>query len=158
MNEMVNTLRLLTLLFAGLLLASCVGAPARYDCPAGTQNRAECPPVGAIDDPVIDQLYEDRTWVSAKELDVDLIKLGKRAEIPIQHARTKFLGPTDEAAITSLAAKLWMIENAEHTIDFTYYIFKTDLIGYAMLGAMCNAVQRGVDVRVTVDSVGSISG
>ena len=44
------------------------------------------------------------------------------------------------------------------TIDFTYYIFKTDLVGYAMLGAMCNAVQRGVDVRVTVDSLGSISG
>jgi phosphatidylserine/phosphatidylglycerophosphate/cardiolipin synthase-like enzyme len=158
MNETVKALRLVPLLVAVLLLASCVGAPSRYDCPAGTQNRAGCPPVGAIDDPVIDQLYEDRAWVSAKELDVDLIKLGKRAEIPIQHARTKFLGPTDEAAITSLAVKLWMIENAEHTIDFTYYIFKTDLIGYAMLGAMCNAVQRGVDVRVTVDSVGSISG
>ena len=75
-----------------------------------------------------------------------------------KQARTKFLGPNDQAAISSLAVKLWMIENAEHTIDFTYYIFKTDLVGNAMLGALCNAVRRGVDIRVTVDSLGSISG
>jgi len=96
--------------------------------------------------------------VPARELNVDPVEFGKEYEIPVQHARTKFLGPDDHAAIDSLAAKLWMIENAEHTIDFTYYIFKADLIGYAMVGAMCDAVRRGVDVRVTIDSVGSISG
>jgi len=95
--------------------------------------------------------------VPAKELDVDPIELGKQADIPVQHARTKFLGPNDHAAIDSLAVKIWMIENAEHTIDFTYYIFKTDLVGYAMLGAMCEAVQRGVDIRVVVDALGSFS-
>jgi phosphatidylserine/phosphatidylglycerophosphate/cardiolipin synthase-like enzyme len=51
-----------------------------------------------------------------------------------------------------------MIENAEHTIDFAYYIFKTDMVGHAMLGAMCNAVKRGVDIRVIVDAAGSLSG
>jgi phosphatidylserine/phosphatidylglycerophosphate/cardiolipin synthase-like enzyme len=113
--------------------------------------------LGAIDDPFINQLYESRTWVPAKELDVDPIELGKQADIPVQHARTKFLGPNDHAAIDSLAVKIWMIEKAEHTIDFTYYIFKTDLVGYAMLGAMCEAVQRGVDIRVVVDALGSFS-
>ncbi len=58
--------------------------------------------------------------------------------------------------MNSLAAKIWMIENARHTIDATYYIFHRDLVGEAMLGALCNAVQRGVDIRFMVDSVGSI--
>jgi len=140
-----------------MLLASCATTSLKT-CPAGTQNLPDCPPLSAIDDPDINELYESRTWLPAKEIEEDLIELGKQADIPVQHARTKFLGPTDHAAIDSLAVKLWMVENAEYTIDFTYYIFKTDLIGYAMLGAMCNAVQRGVDVRVTIDSLGSISG
>jgi len=140
-----------------LLLASCA-TTLQKTCPTGTQNLPDCPPLSAIDDPEINELYESRTWLPAKEIKEDLIELGKQADIPVQHARTKFLGPTDSAAIDSLAVKLWMVENAQHTIDFTYYIFKTDLIGYAMLGAMCNAVQRGVDIRVTIDSLGSISG
>ncbi len=49
-----------------------------------------------------------------------------------------------------------MIENAEHTIDVVYYIFTYDVVGQAILGALCNAVKRGVDVRVMVDSIGSI--
>jgi phosphatidylserine/phosphatidylglycerophosphate/cardiolipin synthase-like enzyme len=38
-----------------------------------------------------------------------------------------------------------------------YYIFAGDLVGRAMLGSLCDAVQRGVDVRIMVDSIGSIS-
>ena len=140
-----------------LLLVSCAVTPPAPNCPAGRQNLPDCPPLGAVDDPEINALYDSRTWLPSREIQEDLIELGKQADIPIQHARTKFLGPTDHAAIDSLAVKLWMIENAEQTIDFTYYIFKIDMVGYAMLGAMCNAVRRGVDVRVTVDSVGSIS-
>jgi phosphatidylserine/phosphatidylglycerophosphate/cardiolipin synthase-like enzyme len=147
------------LLCIGLvLLSACAATTKQPACPAGTQNLPDCPPLAAIDDPEINALYDSRTWVSAKELEQDLIELGKNADIPVQEARTKFLGPNDQAAISSLAVKLWMIENAEHTIDFTYYIFKTDLVGNAMLGALCNAVRRGVDIRVTVDSLGSISG
>jgi phosphatidylserine/phosphatidylglycerophosphate/cardiolipin synthase-like enzyme len=150
--------RLTALCAALLLLASCAVTPRQEVCPAGTQQLPDCPPLSAVDDPEINEIYEHRTWVAGRDIDEDLIALGKTAEIPVQHARTKFLGPSAHAAIDSLAVKLWMIENAEHTIDFTYYIFKTDLVGYAMVGAMCNAVQRGVDVRVTVDSLGSISG
>lgn len=141
-----------------LLLGACAVTPAPPACPAGTQPLPDCPPLGAVADAFIDDVHDARTWLPQRELDIDPVEIGKEYKIPVQHARTKFLGPDDHAAIDSLAAKLWMIENAEHTIDFTYYIFKADLIGYAMLGAMCNAVQRGVDVRVTVDSAGSISG
>ena len=148
----------LFMLAAALTLVSCATAPRQETCPAGTQKLPDCPPIAAIDDAEINEIYQDRTWLPPKDIDVDLVELGKHAEIPVQHARTKYLGPTREDAIRSLAAKLWMIENAEHTIDFTYYIFKTDMVGYAMMGAMCNAVKRGVDVRVTVDSAGSISG
>jgi phosphatidylserine/phosphatidylglycerophosphate/cardiolipin synthase-like enzyme len=140
------------------MLLACSATPKQAPCPAGTQDLPGCPPLHAVDDPEINEIWENRAWQKEKDTGLDLIELGKQAEIPVQNARTKFLGPDDHAAIDSLAAKLWMIENAEHTIDFTYYIFKTDMVGYAMLGAMCNAVQRGVDVRVTVDSAGSLSG
>ncbi len=141
-----------------LALGACATTPYQETCPAGTQKLPGCPPIGAIDDAEINQIYADRTWLPPGDIEVDLVELGKNAEIPIQHARTKYLGPTRDDAIRSLAVKLWMIENAEHTIDFTYYIFKNDMVGYAMLGALCDAVKRGVDVRVTVDSAGSIGG
>lgn len=143
------------LIFLLLSLTSCISTAPLEECPAGTQNLPDCPPAFAEDDPGINQLYADRTWVPPQDLEMDLIELGKQAEIPIQQARTKILGPSDEDALNSLAAKLWMIERAEHTIDVVYYIFKRDLIGYAVLGALCNAVRRGVDVRIMVDSVGS---
>lgn len=153
-----STGRLLLIFAILFLLASCAVAPRQEVCPSGTQKLPGCPPIGAVNDPEINELYEKRTWYPQKEIKIDLIELGKQAEIPVQHARTKFLGPSAHAAIDSLAVKLWMIENAEHTIDFTYYIFKTDLVGNAMLGALCNAVKRGVDIRVTLDSIGSVSG
>ena len=150
-------LRITSILASILFLASCATAPKQGVCPAGTQDLPDCPPLEAVDDPEVNEVYRRRTWFPAKEVDIDLIELGKEAEIPVQDARTKFLGPSPHAAIDSLAVKLWMIENAEHTVDFTYYIFKPDMVGYALVGAMCNAVKRGVDIRVTVDSLGSFS-
>ena len=98
------------LLSMGLvLLSACAATSQRPACPDGTQDLPDCPPQAAIDDPEINALYDARTWVREVELGQDLIELGKNAEIPVQQARTKFLGPNDEAAITSLAAKLWMI-------------------------------------------------
>lgn len=158
MNIAKSTAHLLLTTAILFLLASCATAPRQEVCPSGTQKLPGCPPIGAVNDTEINELYEKRTWNPQSEIKIDLIELGKQAEIPVQHARTKFLGPSAHAAIDSLAVKLWMIENAEHTIDFTYYIFKTDLVGNAMLGALCNAVKRGVDIRVTVDSLGSVSG
>ncbi|RLA11887.1 MAG: phospholipase [Gammaproteobacteria bacterium] len=139
------------------LLFGCASSGSLDTCLSGTQNLPECPPPGAVDDPFISALYEKRTWIPEDELNFDPVEVGVNADIPVQNARTKFLGAKSEDAVNSLAAKIWMIENAQHTIDATYYIFKRDLVGNAMLGAFCNAVQRGVDVRFMVDSVGSIS-
>ena len=146
------------LMAAGLLatLSGCATMGGPETCPAGTQDLPDCPPLGAIADPFIDQLYAERTWVPAHELSIDPIEIGKQAEIPIQQADAKFLGTTSEDALNSLAAKIWMIDNAEHTVDATYYIFKRDLVGESLLGALCNAVKRGVDVRFMVDSIGSM--
>lgn len=141
--------------FSATLLA-CATTPAPEDCPAGTQKLPDCPPLDAVDDPYINALYERRTWIPGDEQDFDPVKLGLQVEIPPQPARTRFLGSRGEDAVNSLAAKIWLIENAQHTVDATYYIFKRDLVGESLLGALCNAVQRGVDVRLMVDSVGSI--
>ncbi len=145
-----------TVLVFGLLQAACATSPAEPGCPADRQNLPDCPPLAAVVDGDIEHIYEYRTWKSPKELGKDPIAYGMNADIPVQGARGKILGPDDEGAIDSLAVKLWMIENAEHTIDFGYYIFTSDIIGYAMVGAMCDAVKRGVDVRVMVDSLGSL--
>ncbi len=75
-----------------VLLSACVATTKQPACPAGTQNLPDCPPVAAIDDPEINALYASRTWVSAKELEQDLIELGKNADIPVQEARAQVPG------------------------------------------------------------------
>jgi putative cardiolipin synthase len=147
---------LTTLACLGLLQASCATTPTVPVCPTNTQNLPDCPPLNAVVDEKVEHFYAYRTWKSPKELDEDPITFGMNADIPVQGARGKIVGPDDEGAIDSLAIKLWMIENADHTLDFGYYIFTPDIIGYAMVGAMCDAVKRGVDIRVMVDSLGSL--
>jgi len=154
-NSGVPTRLLIAVFFLNILLIGCATAPQAPVCPAGTQSLPDCPPLSAVVDQDIERIYEYRTWKPPKELGEDPIAYGMNAEIPVQGARGKILGPDDEGAIDSLAVKLWMIENAEHTIDFGYYIFAPDIVGYAMLGAMCQAVKRGVDVRVMLDGLGS---
>jgi putative cardiolipin synthase len=146
----------ITLFFVSLFQFGCASVPNTKTCPPTTQNLPDCPPLTAIVDEEIEHIYEYRTWKSPKELGQDPIAFGMNADIPVQGARGKILGPDNEGAIDSLAAKLWMIEHARHTIDFGYYIFTPDIVGYAMLGGMCEAVKRGVDVRVMVDSLGSM--
>ena len=139
-----------------LWLGGCSSLP-QQGCPSGTLEMPDCPAVNAIDDEVINEIYEIRTWLPPSELDIDPIALGAEAEIPVNSALAKIIGPSHDAAMYSLAAKIWLIENAQHTVDLAYYIFKPDLVGYSVLGALCNAVKRGVDVRIMVDSIGSFS-
>ena len=146
----------LPVILIAIFIAGCAGTPSGEDCPPGTQKLPHCPPPEAIEDPFITALYWRRAWQSGDDHQMDVVDIGVELDIPEQNARAKFLGARSEEALNSLAAKIWMIENAQHTIDATYYIFKRDLIGEAMLGAMCNAVKRGVDIRFMVDSVGSI--
>ena len=152
----MNVLHTLILTALIMLIAGCASTGQQHDCPPGTQNAPDCPPDGAIEDPFITALYWQRAWQPADEHQLDMVELGIKLVLPKHGARTKFIGSGEGEGTRSLAAKIWMIENAQHTIDMTYYIFKRDLVGEAMLGALCNAVQRGVDIRFMVDSVGSI--
>lgn len=144
------------LCIAWLLLASCATVPEAV-CPSGVPQRAGCPPENAVDDAQINRLYDSRTWRKQEDLPSDSVTFGSEAKIPINHARAKVIGPTHDDSITSLAAKIWLIEHAQHTIDLIYYIFKPDLVGHSLLAALCDAVQRGVDIRLMVDSLGSFS-
>jgi phosphatidylserine/phosphatidylglycerophosphate/cardiolipin synthase-like enzyme len=148
-------LRILQLAALVLFLNACASVPEQQ-CPAGTQNLPDCPPAEAIDDEKINTIYELRTWLPPSKLTIDPIRLGEEAEIPINSADAKIIGPKHAEALDSLATRIWLIDNAQHTVDVTYYIFKNDLVGYAVLGALCNAVKRGVDVRIMVDSLGSM--
>ena len=139
-----------------ILLGGCAASPTQ-ECPPGTQNLPDCPPANAVNDPGINKLYESRTWLPPRKVTLDITELSEQIKIPVNEARAKVIGPTYEDGTKSLALKLWLIENAQYTVDVHYYIFTRDLVGYAMLGALCNAVKRGVDVRMMVDSLGSLS-
>ncbi|WP_406610439.1 phospholipase D-like domain-containing protein [Agarivorans sp. JK6] len=111
----------------------------------------------AIEDSWTSQQLEDRRWRAADELEKDYLKLASESELPSQPATVKVVGSTTEEAIQSLAIKVHLIEQAQHSVDLAYYIFTPDLSGDAILGALCEAVKRGVDVRIMVDSLGSLS-
>ena len=146
----------LPIVLLALLLNACASVQ-QQECPPDTLDMPDCPPADAVDDEKVNEVYEIRTWLPPSKLTFDPIALGKNAQIPINSSRAKIIGPSHSEAMDSLAAKIWLIENAKHTVDVTYYIFKSDLVGYSILGALCNAVKRGVDVRIMVDSLGSFS-
>jgi len=148
--------RIALIILLALWLNACSSLP-QQECPAGTLDKPDCPPAEAIEDEKVNAIYEIRTWLPPSKLDIDPIALGAEAEIPVNSAQAKIIGPSHDAAMYSLAAKIWLIENAQHSVDVTYYIFKTDLVGYSVLGALCNAVKRGVDVRIMVDAAGSFN-
>jgi phosphatidylserine/phosphatidylglycerophosphate/cardiolipin synthase-like enzyme len=138
-----------------LLISGCASLSQQSTCPAGQVGSA-CLPADAIEDDKVTRSYRSRTWVKPEDQKIDPIKLGMEAEIPVQGAYARLIGPSQEDSLRSLAVKIWMIDHAEHTVDASYYIFKRDLVGQALLAALCNAVKRGVDVRLLVDSIGSI--
>ena len=51
------------MLAATLALASCATAPRQDSCPAGTQRLPGCPPIGAVDDAEINDIYQNRSWL-----------------------------------------------------------------------------------------------
>ncbi|WP_221896272.1 phospholipase D-like domain-containing protein [Bathymodiolus japonicus methanotrophic gill symbiont] len=133
-------------LFSALLLSAC----------ADLSNKPDTVPESVKTDDFVTMNYQQRSWVPASDMLFDPIAVGTKAEVLVNHASTKIIGPSYQDALNSLAAEIWMIENAQYTVDLVYYIFKRDTVGYAILGALCNAVKRGVDVRIMVDSLGSI--
>lgn len=140
-----------------ILLSACTSTgPKPEATPYEAFQALSSPEVVSDQEAFMKHLYDARTWVAYKYLDKDPVTLSERSEAPINVARTKIIGPSYEDSLRSLAAKLWMIEHAEHTLDLTYYIYKYDTAGYAVIGALCNAVKRGVDIRIMVDSLGSM--
>lgn len=139
------------------VLSACAGTPAQPPCDANRMNIQDCPPADAVVDEVVAKQQALRRWHKANELGFDSIELGLKQEAPTQRAQMRIIGSSYDNAVRSLASKIWLIDHAQHTVDATYYIFKRDMAGYALLGALCEAVQRGVDVRFMVDSLGSVN-
>ncbi len=129
-------------------------------CGAPVAPTADCPEAGAVDDPFITELVTRRQWYDSRklgEVGIEPAEVARTFDLPVSNAVGKVIPPTDDGSQDSLALKIWMIEQARHTVDAIYYIYKDDLAGQAVLGALCDAVIRGVDVRLVVDAVGSFS-
>jgi putative cardiolipin synthase len=158
---MQSTMKLVHTLFIFsfiVLLSACATTPSQQGpTPLDALKELSDPQILNNNNAFMRNLYTARTWVPAKQLDQDPIELSKQSKSPINQAHAKIIGSTYTDALHSLAAKLWMIEHAEHTLDLTYYIYHYDLVGYAVAGALCNAVKRGVDIRIMVDSLGSLN-
>ena len=146
------------LLVLGALISTLYGCSTleQGGCSNSKASTQACPPVNAIEDPVISRIHDSRTWVDTKDWELSSVQLGSITKIPINDAIAKIIGPTYDESVRSLATKLWLIEQAQYTVDAAYYIFAKDKVGYAVLGALCDAVQRGVDVRLLVDALGSL--
>lgn len=55
----------------------------------------------------------------------------------------------------ALDARLFLIEQAQHSIDLQYYILRHDTTGQALLAALRRAAMRGVRVRLLLDGWGA---
>lgn len=137
------------------LLSGCSSTPDQPSPLEAYSNWAE-PAQNTIEAHDIALLYEARSWGDPDSLAEDPVDIASQLASPINHAYINVIGTGQNEALRSLATKLWMIDNAEHTLDLTYYIFKYDQAGKALLGALCHAVERGVDIRIMVDSLGSM--
>ena len=157
---MLSIMRYSAIVFFALLATACSSRGKVQTAPLplhATRQMIQEINSNRADVPNMDLLYESRTWISPQNLTLDPVEAAKNVFIPTTRDSVKILGPYGDDPLRSLALKIWMIENAQHTIDAVYYIFKPDLVGQAMLGALCNAVQRGVDVRIMVDAAGSFN-
>jgi len=58
-----------------------------------------------------------------------------------------------DSGLDALAARLWLAEKAEKTLDVQYYIFHGDKTGALVAGALMDAAERGVRVRILLDDI-----
>jgi putative cardiolipin synthase len=58
-----------------------------------------------------------------------------------------------DSGLDALAARLWLAEKAEKTLDVQYYIFHGDKTGALVAEALMKAAERGVRVRVLLDDI-----
>lgn len=55
--------------------------------------------------------------------------------------------------IDALAARLWMIESAEKTLDLQYYIWHDDMVGRVLHNRLLAVADKGVQVRLLLDDL-----
>jgi len=60
-----------------------------------------------------------------------------------------------ESGQSALAARLALVEQARHSLDLQYYIFRFDVSGRLLVDALIRAAQRGVRVRILLDDLDS---
>ncbi len=58
-----------------------------------------------------------------------------------------------DSGLDALAARLWLAEKAEKTLDVQYYIFHGDQTGALVAEALMKAADRGVRVRILLDDI-----
>lgn len=58
-----------------------------------------------------------------------------------------------DSGLDALAARLWLAEKAEKTLDVQYYIFHGDKTGALVAEALMKAAERGVRVRILLDDI-----
>lgn len=90
--------------------------------------------------------YEERT----RQVD-PILEYSDQALKPVD-ANVKLVTDPQEG----LLAKVLMIRNAKHTIDLSTYILTKDESGYIILNELKKAIERGVSVRILIDSAGSL--
>ena len=79
-------------------------------------------------------------------LDTELSQLGER-----QPGQSGFHLLSD--GIDALAARLLIASRVERTLDAQYYLITNDPIGYAFIGSLLQAADRGVRVRLLLDDI-----
>jgi putative cardiolipin synthase len=55
--------------------------------------------------------------------------------------------------IQAFAARIYLVQQAQHTLDVQYYIWHNDLTGNALHAALLQAADRGVRVRILLDDL-----
>jgi putative cardiolipin synthase len=58
-----------------------------------------------------------------------------------------------EDGVDAFGARLGLVRAASRTLDVQYYIFHPDSTGYAFLGELLDAADRGVQVRLLLDDI-----
>ena len=107
------------LLFTLITLGACAASPAQPPCAPDRQDIANCPPADAVRDLVLESQFNRRSRENFEALDIDPIKLGMMAEVPVNEVYGKIIGSSYEESINSLAAKIWLIDNAVYSVDFS---------------------------------------
>jgi putative cardiolipin synthase len=120
---MLQTLRL-PLLLLSLLLAGCASVDFDYPREASSAISADI-------DGRLAQIIDQRALSHPGESGFYLLSDG----------------------IEALSARLVLAKRAQHSIDVQYYLIKKDEIGYAFIGALLHAAERGVRVRLLLDDI-----